>query len=66
MDIVKDEESNFALPPARDLLRTSSSLEEKEDNMMIDEPFTEISKEKKRGINGNLIYIHIYIQKSNI
>ncbi|KAG2214460.1 hypothetical protein INT46_007385 [Mucor plumbeus] len=44
MDIVKDEESNFALPPARDLLRTSSSLEEKEDNMMIDEPFTEINK----------------------
>ncbi|CEP19875.1 hypothetical protein [Parasitella parasitica] len=44
MDIVKPEESNFALPPARELLRTSSSSEEKEDSMMIDEPFMEDTK----------------------
>lgn len=42
MDILKSEENNFALPPARDLLRTSScSAEEKDDKMVIDEPMME-------------------------
>lgn len=42
MDIIKAEDNNFALPPARDLLRTSSSsVEEIEDRMMIDEPCAE-------------------------
>jgi len=41
MDIIKAEENNFALPSARELLRSSSLSEKKEDEMMIDEPFVE-------------------------
>lgn len=66
MDIVNTEESNFALPPARDLLRTSSSSEEKEDNMMIDEPFIETGEtKKKKGINDMYSNVYSYT-KSNI
>ncbi|KAL0141118.1 hypothetical protein V8B55DRAFT_1513261 [Mucor lusitanicus] len=47
MDILKSEENNFALPPARDLLRTSScSAEEKDDKMVIDEPMMETADAK--------------------
>ncbi|CAO3645956.1 unnamed protein product [Mucor fragilis] len=47
MDIIKAEDNNFALPPARDLLRTSSSsVEEIEDRMMIDEPCAETTDAK--------------------
>jgi hypothetical protein len=42
MDTIKAEESNFVLPPARDLLRSTSVEESMEkDNMVIDEPLLE-------------------------
>ncbi|KAL9550949.1 hypothetical protein MBANPS3_004496 [Mucor bainieri] len=48
MDIIKSKDNSFALPPARDLLRTSSpSVEEKdEDKMVIDEPYMETTDAK--------------------
>ncbi|CAO0802293.1 unnamed protein product [Mucor circinelloides] len=46
MDIIKAEENNFALPSARELLRSSSLSEKKEDEMMIDEPFVETTDAK--------------------